>query len=60
MARMKATQKYFRAAGSLGWAYPASLSAKCGSPDRPVICFIGDGGFYYNMSEMELQFGIIF
>lgn len=51
--RMKPTQKYFRAAGSLGWAYPASLGAKCAAPEKPVVCFIGDGGFYYNMSEME-------
>jgi acetolactate synthase I/II/III large subunit len=51
--RMRTSQKYFRAAGSLGWAYPASIGAKCGAPDRPVICFIGDGGLYYNLSEME-------
>ena len=46
-------QSYIRAAGSLGWAFPASLGAKCGVPDRPVICFIGDGGFYYHLSELE-------
>jgi acetolactate synthase-1/2/3 large subunit len=46
-------QSYFRAAGSLGWAFPASLGAKCAVPDRPVICFTGDGGFWYHLSELE-------
>jgi acetolactate synthase-1/2/3 large subunit len=46
-------QTYLRSAGSLGWAFPASLGAKCGAPDRPVICFTGDGGFYYHLSELE-------
>jgi acetolactate synthase-1/2/3 large subunit len=49
----KPGQSYLRAAGSLGWAYPASLGAKCGAPDRPVFCFIGDGGFFYHLSELE-------
>ncbi len=53
MIRLKATQSYLRAAGSLGWAFPASLGAKCGAPDRPVVCFCGDGGFYYHISELE-------
>ena len=48
-----ATQSYFRAAGSLGWSFPASLGAKCGAPDRPVVCFTGDGGFYYHLPELE-------
>ncbi|MBW1696802.1 MAG: thiamine pyrophosphate-binding protein [Deltaproteobacteria bacterium] len=46
-------QRYIRAAGSLGWAFPASLGAKCGAPERPVICFTGDGGFWYHLSELE-------
>ncbi len=46
-------QRYMRAAGSLGWAYPASLGAKCAAPDRPVICFTGDGGFWYHLAELE-------
>jgi acetolactate synthase-1/2/3 large subunit len=46
-------QTYLRAAGSLGWAFPASLGAKCAVPDRPVICFTGDGGFWYHLSELE-------
>ena len=53
-------QKYIRALGSLGWGFPAAMGAKCAAPDRPVICFSGDGGFYYHMSEMEtaVRYGI--
>ncbi len=46
-------QSYLRSAGSLGWAFPASLGAKCGAPERPVFCFTGDGGFFYHLSELE-------
>jgi acetolactate synthase-1/2/3 large subunit len=46
-------QRYIRAAGSLGWAYPASLGVKCAAPDRPVVCFTGDGGFWYHLAELE-------
>jgi thiamine pyrophosphate-dependent acetolactate synthase large subunit-like protein len=48
-----AGQTYLRAAGSLGWAFPASLGAKCAAGDRTVICFTGDGGFYYHLAELE-------
>ncbi len=40
-------------AGSLGWAFPGSLGAKCALPERPVLCFTGDGGFWYHMQELE-------
>ena len=46
-------QRYFRAAGSLGWSFPASLGGKCAAPDRPVVCFTGDGGFFYHLPELE-------
>ena len=46
-------QTYIRAAGTLGWGFPASLGAKCAAPDRPVFCFTGDGGFWYHLSELE-------
>jgi acetolactate synthase-1/2/3 large subunit len=46
-------QRYIRAAGSLGWAFPASLGAKCAASERPVICFTGDGGFWYHLGELE-------
>ena len=48
-----ATQGYFRTAGSLGWGFPAALGVKCALPDRPVVCFTGDGGFYYHIAELE-------
>ena len=54
------TQQYIRCAGSLGWGFPGALGVKCALPDRPVICFTGDGGFWYHMSELEtaLRYGI--
>jgi len=48
-----AEQSYLRAAGSLGWSFPAALGAKCAAPGRPVVCFTGDGGFYYHLAELE-------
>jgi len=49
----KPTQTFIRAAGSLGWGFPASLGAKCAAPNRPVFCFTGDGGFWYHFAELE-------
>ena len=46
-------QSYIRCAGSLGWAFPAAMGAKCAAPDRPVICFAGDGAMWYHLTEME-------
>jgi acetolactate synthase I/II/III large subunit len=48
-----AGQGYFRTGGSLGWSFPAALGVKCALPDRPVVCFNGDGGFYYHIAELE-------
>jgi acetolactate synthase-1/2/3 large subunit len=44
---------FLRAAGSLGWAFPASLGAKVAMPKKPVVCFTGDGGFWYHLQELE-------
>ncbi|MCH7729290.1 MAG: thiamine pyrophosphate-binding protein [Planctomycetes bacterium] len=49
----KPGQKFIRAAGSLGWGLPAALGAKLAVPDRPVLLFSGDGGFWYHLSELE-------
>ena len=46
-------QSYYRTAGSLGWGFPAALGVKCALPDRAVVCFTGDGGFYYHIAELE-------
>ncbi|MFL5289862.1 MAG: thiamine pyrophosphate-binding protein [Rhodopila sp.] len=46
-------QSYLRAAGSLGWSFPAALGAKCGGGQRKVICWSGDGGAYYHLTELE-------
>ena len=56
----KPTQTFLRCAGSLGWAFPAALGAKCAVPDRMVVCFTGDGGFWYHLSELEtaVRYGI--
>jgi acetolactate synthase-1/2/3 large subunit len=47
------TQSYLRSAGHLGWAFPASLGVKCAQPDRSVVCFTGDSGFWYHVAEIE-------
>jgi acetolactate synthase I/II/III large subunit len=46
-------QGYMRSAGHLGWAFPAGLGAKCACPDRPVVTFTGDAGFWYHIGEVE-------
>jgi acetolactate synthase I/II/III large subunit len=50
---MSPHQSYIRSAGHLGWAFPAGLGAKCGAPDRPVVVFTGDSGFWYHIGEIE-------
>ena len=49
----KPGQRYIRCAGTLGWGFPAALGAKCAAPDRPVLCFTGDGGLCYHLAELE-------
>ncbi len=46
-------QSYMRSAGHLGWAFPAGLGAKCAAPERPVVTFTGDAGFWYHVAEIE-------
>jgi acetolactate synthase-1/2/3 large subunit len=48
-----ATQSYMRSAGHLGWAFSAGLGAKCACPERPVVVFTGDAGFWYHVAEIE-------
>jgi acetolactate synthase-1/2/3 large subunit len=46
-------QSYLRSAGHLGWAFSAGLGAKCACPNRPVVVFTGDAGFWYHIGEIE-------
>ena len=46
-------QTFIRCSGSLGWGLPAALGAKCAQPDRPVLCFTGDGGIWYHLAELD-------
>jgi len=48
-----ATQTYIRSAGHLGWAFPAGIGAKAACPQRPVVVFTGDAGFWYHIAEVE-------
>ncbi len=49
----KPTQSYMRSAGHLGWAFPAGIGAKAACPNRPVVVFTGDAGFWYHIAEVE-------
>jgi len=46
-------QSYMRSAGHLGWAFPAGIGAKAACPERPVVVFTGDAGFWYHLGEVE-------
>lgn len=37
----------------MGYALPASVGAKYASPDKRIICIIGDGGMQMNIQELE-------
>ncbi len=38
--------------GTMGFGLPAGVGAKIGRPDKPVICFVGDGGFQMTIQEL--------
>ncbi len=40
-------------AGSLGWGMGAALGVKMGSPDRRVICVVGDGVFMFGAPALH-------
>jgi len=48
-----ASQSYFRSAGHLGFAFCAGIGAKAACPERPVVVFTGDAGFWYHIGEIE-------
>ncbi len=39
---------------SMGFSLPGAITAKLLHPDRPVLCFIGDGGLAMVQSELHL------
>jgi len=53
-------RRFIRCEGSLGWGLPAAVGVKAALPQNPVICFTGDGGFWYHLSELEtaLRYGL--
>lgn len=42
--------------GTMGFGLPAAIGAKLGRPDRPVVLFVGDGGFQMNIQELGTIF----
>ncbi len=48
-----AGKNFLHCEGSLGWAFPAAIGAKAAVPERPVVAFTGDGGFFYHLAEIE-------
>lgn len=38
--------------GSMGYGFPAAVAAKLVHPDRPVVCFSGDGDFLMTGQEL--------
>jgi len=45
--------------GAMGYGVPAAVAAKLVHPDRPVLCFAGDGGFMMTGQELAtaVQYG---
>ncbi len=39
--------------GSMGYGFPAAIAARLQHPERPVICFAGDGCFQMTLNEMS-------
>jgi acetolactate synthase-1/2/3 large subunit len=38
--------------GTMGFGLPAAIGAALASPDRPVVCFTGDGSLLMNLQEL--------
>lgn len=45
--------------GAMGYSIPAAISARLTRPDRPVVCFVGDGGAMMSGQEIAtaVQYG---
>lgn len=46
-------QRFIRCHGTLGWGFAGALGVKCALPDSTVVAFVGDGGMYYHLCELE-------
>jgi acetolactate synthase I/II/III large subunit len=46
--------------GSMGYGLPAAIAAKLQDPDRPVVCFAGDGCLMMSLPELAtaVQYGL--
>ena len=53
--RVKKDQRIFHttALGSMGFGIPAAIGACLGGGGRPTVCVDGDGGFQFNIQELE-------
>jgi acetolactate synthase I/II/III large subunit len=53
--KIKANQQFFSswANSPMGYSFPASIGAYLGSPEKQVICIIGDGGMQVNLQELQ-------
>src|SRR4030081_1709947 len=40
------------ASGGIGWGFPASVGVSMANPDRPVVCFSGDGSAMYSIQAL--------
>jgi benzoylformate decarboxylase len=40
------------ASGGIGWGVPASVGASLANPNRPVVCFSGDGSAMYSIQAL--------
>lgn len=40
------------ASGGIGWSLPASVGASLANPDRPVVCYAGDGSAMYSIQAL--------
>jgi benzoylformate decarboxylase len=40
------------ASGGIGWALPASVGVSMANPDRPVVCYSGDGSAMYSIQSL--------
>ena len=47
------TQSYMRSAGHSAGRLRLGSVPKCGAPDRPVVTFTGDAGFWYHIGDIE-------